>query len=258
MALVRHALRRGRVAPGSAPPRRPPAATGRAPDRRGDCRRPGLCPRPRCDPQRHQAGEPPPGAGTRPARRLRHRQGHRGHRRGAHPGRLRGRHPQVHAAGTGRRRGAGCSQRPLLARLRALRDARRRRSVHRTFGPGDHRQEHARAGPGGTGRPARGTRGTGGADHPEPLRRALRPVPLGRRPRRGPGGEHNRGYDSGGYTCPRPFGDRRAGARPRRLPAPRLGRGACPVLRRQSRDSVGSRGPRAACGHLRPARARRG
>ena len=50
--------------------------------------------------------------------------------------------------------------------------------------------------------------------------------------------------------APRAVDGRRAGARPRRLPAPRVGRGVCSALRRRPGDSARARGPGAARGHL--------
>ena len=229
----------------------------RGADRPRDRRRPGVRPRPRRDPPRHQAREHPPGAGTRPARRLRHRPGGGpGHGRGADPRGHRGRYSEVHGAGAGRRRVGGFPERPLLARVRALRDARRRRPVHRTIRARHHRAEHAGPGAAGAGSAARGAGGARGADHPQPLRRALRPLPLGIGHRCRPGGQPDRAGDAGVPSSPRAGYGRRAGARPRRLPAPRVGRGVCPALRRRPGDAARARGPGAARGHLQHARPR--
>ena len=71
-----------------------------------------------------------------------------------------------------------------------------------------------------------------------------------------PGGQPDRAGDAGVPPAPPSFGGRRAGARPRRLPAPRVGRGLRPALRRRPGDSARARGPGAARGHLQHARPR--
>ena len=146
--VLRHAVRRGRIAPRPAPAREAaPRRRGRA-DRHRGRRRARLRPPPRRDPSRHQARERPaprrPGAG----RRLRHRPRDLQRRRQPHD---RDRHVARHAALHVARAGDGRARdhRPLR-RLRArrgdLRDAGGRAAVHRPHGAGDHRQgAHRRA-----------------------------------------------------------------------------------------------------------------
>ncbi len=162
---------------------------------------------PRRDPPRHQAGEHPPGAGTRPARRLRHRPRGRGLGRGADSGR----HSRSAPPSTWRRsrpaasrwisgatstRSRACSTRCSRATRPYTGPTAQVIIVRSTLGP----PPPVRAAP------ARGARGARGADHPQPLRRALRPVTLRVGVRRGAGGEPDR---------------RRPRRRIRRSPSPR-------------------------------------
>ena len=146
----------------------------------------------------------------------------RGHGRGADPVRPRGRD----ARSTWRRSrpaarrwisGATSTRSPACSTRCSPATA-----LHRRDGARHHRPEHAGPGAAGAGRAGRGAGGARGADHPEPLRRAGRPLPLGVGLRREPGGQPHRAERAGVPSAPRPLGAGRAGAGAGRLPAPRL------------------------------------
>ena len=81
--LLRHAVRRGRVAPRPAEPREAAPGRRRGPDRHRSRQRARLCPPARRDPPRHQAGEHPAARRAGPGRGLRDRPG--GERGGRDP-----------------------------------------------------------------------------------------------------------------------------------------------------------------------------
>ena len=138
---------------------------------------PGLRPRERRRPPRHQAREHPAewrsrrGGGLRRGQGARDRPAPRGAtcRRPvrADPGRLRHRHAELHGARAGHRTGrSGRPGGPVQPRLRALRDARRRPPVRRRNRAVGDRAQHDGAAPARGQGPARGARPARGRHHP--------------------------------------------------------------------------------------------
>ena len=102
VALLRHAVRRGRIAARSAEAREAAPARGRAADHPRGGRGAGLRPQPGRGAPRHQAGEHPALGRSRGGRRLRDRAGaHRGGRRKRDPDRDRGGDAGLHESGAG-------------------------------------------------------------------------------------------------------------------------------------------------------------
>ena len=133
-AVLRDAVRRGRVAPRPAEPGEAAPDRRCGPDRHRGRRRARLRAPPRRDPPRHQAREHPAARRLGAGRGLRHRAGacQRGRRQPHDRDRHVARHAALHEsrAGDGGARDHGAERR-LRPGLRALRDADRRAAVHR-------------------------------------------------------------------------------------------------------------------------------
>ena len=209
--LLRHAVRRRRVAARAAHAGAPLSGGRGGRDRARGGRRARLCACAGRGPPRHQAREHPDLRRPRPRRRFRHRARHRELQRlrtvgGDHRRRPADRHAGVHEPGAGggpARRGR--PERRLLARLRALRDAGGAPAVHGAKRA--HRDDAARhhAAARAARAPARAlARGGGGgrARHRQGSGRAipdgqgvLRGAPAPRRERSGGAGHAARGAD---------------------------------------------------------------
>ena len=120
-----------------------------------------LRPRARCRSSRHQAGEHPPARRPRRRRGLRHRARHAAERRRVDDCRGHVRwQSRVHEPRAGERRPRDrWASRRLQSRVRAVRDARRRTTVHGACGAHDHRGQAVERTPrsrprASTGRPA--------------------------------------------------------------------------------------------------------
>ena len=139
-AVLRHAVRRGRIAPRPAEQGAAAPAPRRAADHPRGGRGARVRPRARDRPPRHQAGEHPAPRRPRAGGRLRHRAGREpGRRREADPDRHGGRHAALHEPRAGaRQRARGRPERHLQPGLRAVRAADRPAAVHRPERHGDH------------------------------------------------------------------------------------------------------------------------
>ena len=135
--LLRHAVRRGRVAPGRIQRERQLPVEDVLRLAREVAEALAVRARARHRPSRHQARQRPAHRRARAGGRLRHRARH-GRQRGDHRDRHRGRHAALHESGAGHRRSRSRrAHRRVRARRRAVRDARGRAAVHRAHGAGD-------------------------------------------------------------------------------------------------------------------------